>query len=157
RVLSFLRPYWKQTTIVWLLMFASTGLTLIPPYLNRPLMDVVLAPKGNALPVAERYHWLGLLVLGLLVTQALNRVVEITRGRTVVWLGGRLSHDLRTQLYQHLQFLSLRFFDKRQTGAVMTRVTQDTDSLQSVLIDGAQFFVVNIFTAIGIGIILFVM
>jgi hypothetical protein len=143
RLLVYLRPYWKQTLTVWALMIASSLLNLIPPYLNRPLMDQVLVPQHALLTVPQRFTWLGWLVVGLLVTQALGQSVGIVRGRLVTFLSARLAHDLRTQLYQHLQLLSLRFFDKRQTGAVMTRVNQDTQKLQGTLMDGAQFFVVQ--------------
>jgi ATP-binding cassette subfamily B protein len=150
RIMVYLRPYWKETLVVWALMIASSLLNLVPPYLNRPLMDEVLVPKHPHLTVPERFSWLGWLVVGLLVTQALGQVVGIVRGRLVAFLSMRLAHDLRTQLYQHLQLLSLRFFDKRQTGAVMARVNQDTQELQWTLMDGAQFFFVNILTLIGI-------
>ena len=157
RIMSYLRPYWHQTLIVWLLMGAGILLSLIPPYLTRPLMDIVLAPKAGAYTVPERLRWLGLLVLAMLGAQVFGQIVGILRGRLVVWLGAMLGHDLRTKLYQHLQLLSLRFFDKRQTGSLIARVTRDTESLESVLVDGAQYFVVNIATLIGIGIILFAM
>src|SRR6185503_10984688 len=114
-------------------------------------------PKQDVLPVPQRLALLGWLALGLLATQAATQVVGIVRGRLVAFLSMRLAHDLRTQLYQHLQLLSLRFFDKRQTGAVMSRVNQDTQELQWTLMDGAQFFVVNILTLIGISAVLMVM
>src|SRR5262249_20583652 len=150
-------PYWRQTLIVWSLMLASSLLNLVAPYLNRPLMDRVLVPRQAVLTVPQRFSWLGWLVLGLLLTQVLGQAIGIVRGRLVAFLSMRLAHDLRTQLYQHLQLLSLRFFDKRQTGAVMARVNQDTQELQWTLMDGAQFFVVNILTLIGISVVLFMM
>src|SRR5205823_3591065 len=94
RILVYLRPYWRQTVTVWVLMVVSTLLTLIPPLLNKPLMDVVLAPKHNVLPVADRLHWLGWLALGLLMVQAIIQAVGIVRGRLVAFLSARLSHDL---------------------------------------------------------------
>jgi ATP-binding cassette subfamily B protein len=155
RVMGYLKPYGKQQIVVWTLILSGSALELIPAYLNRPMMDVVLAPQGQPLSPDKRIGLLGLLVLGMMVAQVLGQVVGIVRGRMVAWLGAKLAHDMRTQLYQHLQMLSLRFFDKRQTGALMTRVSQDTENLQWALMDGAQFFVVNILKLIGIGIVLF--
>lgn len=158
RIMGYLRPYWKQTLCVWLLMGASTLLSLVPPYLTRPLIDDVLAPKDvGPHTVARRVALLGWLVLGMLGAQVLLQVVGIIRGRMVVWLSTNLGNDLRTRLYAHLQLLSLRYFDKRPSGTLIARVTRDTESLESVLVDGAQFFVVNILVLIGIGIVLFVM
>jgi ATP-binding cassette subfamily B protein len=53
--------------------------------------------------------------------------------------------------------LSLRFFDKRPTGTLIARVTRDTESLENVILEGAQFFVSNILVLAGIGIVLFTM
>jgi len=61
-----------------------------------------------------------------------------------------LTHDLRTILYAHLHTLSLHYFDRRQIGQIISRVTQDTQALESVLTDGVQFFLVNILQLIGI-------
>jgi ATP-binding cassette subfamily B protein len=158
RIMGYLKPYWRQTLCVWLLMGAGTLLSLVPPYLTRPLIDVVLAPKDLARhTVAERVTLLGWLVLGMLGAGVLLQVVGIVRGRMIVWLSTNLGNDLRMRLYGHLQLLSLRYFDKRPTGTLIARVTRDTESLESVLVDGAQFFVINIFVLIGIGVVLFVM
>ena len=157
RLVGYLRPYWKLTALVWVMMVAGLVLGLIPPYLTRPLMDRVLAPVHDPAPVAERLALLGWLVLGLLAAQAAGQVVGVIRSRTLVRLGTQLSHDMRVELYSHLQFLSLRFFEKRPVGAMITRVMQDTQSLESVLVDGMQYFVVNILTLVGIGVVMFVM
>lgn len=157
RLAGYLRPYWRETLSVWALMLAGLGFSLVSPYLTRPLMDRVLAPPMPAPPMAERMHLLGWLVLGLLGAQLLGQGAGIVRGRLLVRLGTRLSHDLRMQLYARLQFLSLRFFDKHPVGAMIARVTQDTSSLESVLVDGMQYLVVNILTLVGIGVVLFVM
>jgi ATP-binding cassette subfamily B protein len=157
RILGYLKPYWKQTAAVSALMAATTLLSLVSPYLTRPLMDKVLAPRDGLYTAQQRLWWLGWIVFGMLGSQLLGQVLGIIRGRLVVWLSSHLGHDLRTKLYEHLQLLSLRFFDKRQTGSLIARVTRDTESLEAVLSDGAQFFVVNILTLIGIGVVLFVM
>ncbi len=157
RILGYLQPYWRQTLYVSLLMLASTLLSLVAPYLSRPLMDQVLAPTGVPQPVDVRLRWLAWLVLGMLVSQILSQTVGILRGRMVVWLGTTLGNDLRTRLYNHLQLLSLRYFDKRPTGTLIARVTRDTESLENVIMEGAQFFVANILLLLAIGIVLFSM
>ena len=157
RILGYLRPYWRQTLYVSLLMIGSTLLSLVSPYLSRPLMDQVLAPTGVPQPIEVRLRWLAWLVLGMLAAQILSQTVGILRGRMVVWLGTTLGNDLRTRLYNHLQLLSLRFFDKRPTGTLIARVTRDTESLENVIMEGAQFFVANILLLVAIGLVLFAM
>jgi ATP-binding cassette subfamily B protein len=155
RLATYLRPYWKQTLALCLMILSSAALGLVAPYLTRPLMDVVLAPRpGAALPLEQRYVWLGLIVLGMLSGQICGQSISLLQGRVAAWMTHQLAHDLRSQLYRHLQFLSLRYFDKRQTGALMARITHDTRELESVLTIGAQFFLANLVSLIGISVVL---
>ncbi|NLB59648.1 MAG: ABC transporter ATP-binding protein [Lentisphaerae bacterium] len=154
RLMAYLKPYWREMILIWGLMLTGLVLSLIPPYLTRPLMDRVLVPTGVAATAAERIKLLGWLALGLLAAQTASQLIGIFRGRTLVKLGSQLSHDLRLRLYAHMQMLSLRFFDKRSVGAMVSRIVQDTDSLESVLVDGMQHFVVNVLMLLGIGTVL---
>jgi ATP-binding cassette subfamily B protein len=157
RLAGYLRPYWVEALWITLLMFVGLILNLIPPYLTRPLVDRVLVPQDSASTPHQRLILLGWLVLGLLLSQILGTGVTIFRSRILVRLGALLSHDLRLKLYSHLQFMSIRFFEKRPVGAMLSRVVQDTDSLEEVLVEGLQIFVGQLLTLIGIGVILLVM
>lgn len=196
RILGYMRPYWLKMAGVWVLLILSTLLSLVPPYLTRPLVDRVLVPTateeigtaaaptnrsfrkdavaGNAADggrtpsmdrqgrlgmgsIDGRLHTLGWLVLGLLAAQIGALTVSIWRGRIMAGLGTQVAHDLRIEVFRHVQLHSLRFFDTRKTGDLMARISHDTESLESVLIDGVQFFVVNVLTLIGIGCVLLAM
>jgi len=154
RLLRYLRPHWKRVFWLWASMLCGLGLGLIPPYLTLPLTDIVMVPREPR-PAEERLLLLGWLVLCWLGVRLTGDVIGILRGRVAVTLGTLLSHELRAALFQHLQSLSLKFFDKRQTGALMTRVTRDTQSLEAVLVDGVQHFLSNVLLFFGIGIVLF--
>ena len=157
RMLGYLQPYWTKMALISIVMLLSTGLALVPPYLSKPLFDVVLAPKaGLELATEERFRMLGWLVLGLVGALALGQLFKVVLGRLVIHVSTSLTHDLRAQLFSHLQFLSVRFFDKRQTGALIARVTRDTQALDAVLMEGMNFLLVNILTLVGIGVVLFV-
>ncbi|MBC8077849.1 MAG: ABC transporter ATP-binding protein [Chloroflexales bacterium] len=154
RLSTYLRPYWRQTLLLCLLILCSTSLGLIAPYLTRPLLDVVLVPQGVPLPFDQRLGWLGAIVVAMLASQLAARSIDIGQGRLAAYLTHRLAHSLRMQLYEHLQMLSLRYFDRRRTGQLMARLTQDTRDLESVLTFGAQFFLANVLTLVGIGVVL---
>lgn len=157
RLVGYLRPYWKEAMGLSLLAVLSTALGLIPPYLQKPLMDQVLAPSGPPRPWEERMSLLGLLVLALLGVRVSVAAVNIAQGWLAAWLGNRITHDIRCQLYQHLQYLSLRFFDKRQRGTIISRVNQDTGQLQQFLVWGAQDLAIDFLLLVGIGVMLFLM
>ena len=154
RLAKYLKPYLKESTILSSMLLATTGLGLISPYLTKPLMDVVLVPRGPGLPLEGRLFWLGIIIVGMLLSQILSHGISIIQGRAAARLAHKLTHSLRVEVYRHLQLLSIRFFEKRRTGALMTRVTQDIEELESVLSTGTQFFVANILTLIGIIVVL---
>jgi len=159
RLSRYLIPHWKQAICLSFMALFSTALgQLLPPYLNKPLMDLVLAPpEGTARPFEERLGLLGILVLILLISYVLTSVLGATQGWLSAWLGNAISHNIRSKLYQHLQFLSLRFYDKRQLGTVISRVNHDTERLQDFLVWGSQDLAHNFLTLIGVGAVLFVM
>ncbi len=156
RLLRYLRPYWWQAIALSLLSILSTALGLLPPTLNKPLMDIVLAPK-DPLPMDIRLKWLALLVIALGLSRLLISAISVFQGWLSVWVGLRISHDIRTQLFQHLHLLSFRFFDKQQMGNVISRVNQDSGQVQGFLIWGVQDLAQNTLMVIGIGILLFVL
>ena len=154
RILAYLKPHQVQVVVIWIMMVAGVGLSLVPPYLTKPLTDVVLKPVDNPLPAVERYSMLGWLVLGWMSVQFIGQALGVWRGRMAVRLGQHLSHELREDVFRHLQSLSLKYFDKRQTGALIARVTRDTQSLEDVLVESIQMFFSNILLFFGIGAVL---
>jgi ATP-binding cassette, subfamily B, bacterial len=155
RMLHYLKPYKREIILIWLMMLIGLCFSLVPVYLTQPLTDKILNPIKQPLPVNERVIMLGWLVIILLAVQFFGQALGVYRGRMAVSLGQRLSHQLRNDVFRHLQSLSLRYFDKRQAGALIGRVTHDTDALEGVLVESIQNFFSNIFLFIGIGIVLF--
>jgi ATP-binding cassette, subfamily B, bacterial len=155
RLISYLRPLRMQALSLTLLALTTTALGLVPPYLNRPLMDEVLVPKGNPRPPEERLWLLGVLALLFLAARVSISLLGALQGWLAAWLGNRITHNIRCELYGHLQFLSLGFFDKRQIGTVISRVNQDTSMLQQFLVWGAQDLANNVLLIVGIGGVLF--
>ncbi|MFP4057535.1 MAG: ABC transporter transmembrane domain-containing protein [Candidatus Brocadiia bacterium] len=152
RLLAYLRPCWKAAAALTLLALATTAFGLVPPYLQKPLMDEVLAPPPEtAGTAAERMSLLAYLVLAWLGVQVFMAGVGICQRWLSSWLGNRITHNIRSQLYRHLQYLSLGFYDKREMGAMISRVNHDTGSLQRFLVWGSQELVRNLMLIAGIG------
>jgi len=99
-----------------LLALLQTTLGLVPPYLQKPLMDQVLAPIGVARPMLERASLLVLLVLTLLAAHALMASLSALQGWLSAWLGNRVSHDIRAQLYQHCSTCHCGFSTSARRG-----------------------------------------
>lgn len=149
RLLSYAAPF--RTKAIWLvlLMFAGTAANLAPGKIIKELTDRVMIPEEPTV-ASVRLGLLGWMVLALIATQVLGAVINIARGRLSAFLSGSITHSLRTQVHERLQQLGLSYYDKRQSGALMARVTQDVGELNNFLVDGLQFLVVNALTLIGI-------
>jgi len=160
RLVEYLRPHAFTAISLSALAFVSTVLGLIPPYLQKPLVDDVLKMPERALTGGEIHHrlmMLGVLAIILVTVLILSNAIGVLMSWLSASLGNRITHDVRCQLYRHLQYLSLNFFDKRQMGQVISRVNQDTGQLQQFLVWGSQDLAINFLRIIGIGIMLFIM
>ena len=151
RVLAYLNPHKKLILAIWGMMLVGIFLSLIPTYLTEPLTDRVLNPVDPNTTFDERVRLLGWLVVLFFTVQVSGHALGILRGRLIVTLGVEISHALRNQVFSHLQNLSLKYFDKRHAGSLISRVTRDTTALERVLIQSVEGFFSNIFLFIGIG------
>ncbi|MCK9223164.1 MAG: ABC transporter ATP-binding protein/permease [Limnochordia bacterium] len=149
RLLNYTRPYFPHVFGIVVLMWISTAINLLPPMLNRYLVDDVLIPKDA--------YWLPWIVLALLLARVGNIGVAIARGRASAWLGSKISHDIRYEVYSQLQQLSIGYYDRQQLGSVVARVTHDANRLERFLLEAANYVLVEFFTLIGIGVMLFIM
>ncbi len=151
RIASYLKPYRGHAILLAVISLMEMGTAVIPPMLAREIVDGVLVPKeGNTNTMSERLTLLGLLVLGMFSIRVLNWGLQWAHGWTVSWLGARITADIRNRLYQQLELLSLQFYDRRQVGAVMSRVTRDAGRLQEFLVEGLPYLIISALTIVGI-------
>ena len=131
RLWRFARPYRNQLIAGFLLTLASTAATLVPPYLTMPLMDDVLIPFQNGVPIdpGRVKLYLGGLLAAALAAWALGW------GKTYILarVSERIGADLRVTTYQHLQSLSLEYFGGKRTGDLVTRIGSETDRINVFL------------------------
>ena len=150
RLLRYLKPYKTEIIVTSLLLMAAQMMGLAPPYLTKVLIDDVLRKAegmGGHATGAQAHHlttMLGLIVLALLGTSIFSIVLGIIKTRITARIGSRAVHDIRMDLYARLHQLTVGFFDKRQTGAVISRVSQDTSALQEFLAFDVQYMVSNL-------------
>jgi len=111
----------------------------VPVVINSRLIDNALAAVN--LSNSARMGNLLLYSSLLLLIIALTEVIGGWRQVKLNTIGTQISRDLRHQVYAHLHSLSLRFFNKRRTGSLITRVTNDTDRLQEFIVYGTVNFI----------------
>ena len=155
RLLGYLAPYRREVTIGLGAAALVTLASLVPPYLAGFLLDRVVRPaQGGALGRGEaaRLAWLavGAMAALYIVRQAAAHV----RLRLMSVLGEWVARDLRSELYSHIQRLSLSFFSRKKTGSLITRVTADTDRLWEFIAFGVVDVSLSVVMLLGLGAVL---
>jgi len=142
RLLEFLRPYRWTAAYAVLLLLATAGLALVGPLLTQRALDVAVPARDPGM----------LLVLALLALGALVLEFACDYGQTYItaWMGQRVMGDLRLALFGHLQQLSVPYFDRHPVGRLMTRVTNDVETLNELFSSGVVTVFGDIFTLVAI-------
>ena len=149
RLLSYIKPHLPLAIFGFALTIGFTFLNLLPPYLMKILIDDAIGNANLTLLV-----WL---TISLAVIYLLRALTAAGRSYLLGKLGQRIMVDLRRRLYEHLQVLSLSFYDKNETGRIMSRVMSDTERVQFFLTWGIQQFFMDIMILIFVAGILFTM
>jgi ABC-type multidrug transport system fused ATPase/permease subunit len=144
RLLGFLRPYKRGLIVSWLLASLAMIMTVALPYVTGLAVEAIR--KGSAHAQHHQYSLRThdrhtLLVLALVIIGAVIARWALTYMRRMI--AGRISlaieFDLRQRLYSHLQRLELGFFDRQQTGQLMSRATVDLSAVRFFLGYGLVF------------------
>ncbi|MEJ2239431.1 MAG: ABC transporter ATP-binding protein [Gemmatimonadales bacterium] len=132
-----------------------TLVSLIPPYLAGYLIDEVIRPVQSGVLTAARgsaVAWIA--VASMAIVFLVRQAGALVRLRMMTVLGEFVARDLRTQLYEHLQTLSLSFYSRKKTGSIITRVSSDTDRLWDFLAFGVVDVSLSVVMLVGLGAVL---
>lgn len=130
RVLTYLRRYPGMAAAQLACAIGGVLMVLVLPSVTRTIIDDIVPHQAW-----ERLTPCGLLVLGAYIAQNLFNSLRIRLNNSFEQL---VIFDLRSDLYQRLQRLPLKWFDNRPTGDIMTTVSEDIPSVERVLIDGVE-------------------
>ncbi|HVA19104.1 MAG TPA: ABC transporter ATP-binding protein [Solirubrobacteraceae bacterium] len=161
RLLGFLRPYKRGLTASWLLASLAMVMTVLVPHLIGLAVEAIKKGGSHAEhhQLTQRTHDRHtLLVLALVIVGAVLARWALTYMRRMI--AGRISlaieYDLRNLLYGHFQRLELSFFDRQQTGQLMSRATVDLQAVRFFLGYGLVFILQSILTLVLAGIAMIV-
>lgn len=150
RLLGYMRPYRLKVALLLATTAISTLLGLVPPLITRHIVDDVLTPRAN-------FDLLVWLVAGLLSIGLLSWAADVARKWLGTWVGLRTTENMRAHLYRSLQYLPLRFYDRRTVGSLISRMNNDSDLVEEYLIFDIPFIVSNAMMLAGILGLLFYM
>ncbi len=152
RMTEYLVPHLWAAVSLALCGVIGMGLGVAYPQLLRGIIDGALKADGSS---SDLFRLLFYLVLGMAVIQVGHLLVELWRAKVGPYLSYRVVGDIRAALFRRLSVLSMSFYDRRQVGAIMSRVNNDTMNLQHFLCDGLPMIVNQALLLVGIAVALF--
>jgi ATP-binding cassette, subfamily B, multidrug efflux pump len=142
RLLGYLRPHVRAVALAGLAIVTASTAELLQPWITQQAIDKYIA-TGDAAGLS-RMAMLSLFLIGLgfLAEYGQTFVLQAT--------GQRILHQLRRQVYEHLNRLELRYYDRHPVGRLMTRVTTDVDALNDLFASGVITVFGDLLVLVGI-------
>ena len=149
RLWGYLRRQRSALIFAALIVLVTTALNVIGPWLLGHAIDAYIIP-GDLAGLAQFM----LLMAGV---YALNSLTTWLQTYIMAGAAQRTVRDIRNDLFQRLQVLPLKFFDQRQHGDLMSRLTNDVENVNQVLADGIIQIVSGVLTMAGVAVVMLVM
>jgi len=143
------RRYRTRTLLSIVSLLLATATALAPPFLSKYALD-----DGIRRHDLTALWWI---VGAFLVAGLLNWAMSYVQTYLTGWVGERILADLRNRLFDHLQRLSLGFFERNRAGVIISRLTNDVEAIDQLVTDGVTSLVQNTLTLVGTAILLFIL
>ncbi len=127
RLILFIKPYWKALGLAIVCIVMSAAANLYVPWIIRDMIDKVLMEKDMLL--------LNVIAIGIVVVFLIRGVFFYGQSYLVSYIAQRVIIDVREKLYVQFQKLQLSYYEKKQTGTIMSYITNDVAALQAALVD----------------------
>ena len=160
RLLKYALPFWKVSVPALLIMLVIRLVGVYPPILSKTLIDDILVPATMALTGGQSvdpgaFGQLLAIVFLMVGVHVFTAVFSAVRGYMMTWVGQRITLTLRNDAFQHMSVLSLDFYQQRETGNLMSRITQDVGRLRDFIAEGLQDIIGDSMTLIFMCIVMF--
>jgi ABC-type multidrug transport system fused ATPase/permease subunit len=143
------QPYKARAALAGLTLLAYTIVALLPPYLAKLAVDQGITPRD--------LDTLTIVVVAFVASGVAAFALSGAQTYFTGWVGERALADLRTKLFAHLQRLSLGFYERNRTGAIVSRITNDVEALDQLVTDGVSSLVQNTLVLGGTAVVLFLL
>ena len=152
RLMGYLKPYIKTVLICFVLVSILTALDLYKPMLIGDAIDLYITGETAAEALTPDERWEGILRVGafyigvMLVAFVCNRMQYLM----IQEMGQKIVYTIRMELMEHVQSLSMRFFDTTPVGRIVTRITNDTEAINDLYANIIVRLFRNVIKVIGL-------
>ncbi|MBQ3450179.1 MAG: ABC transporter ATP-binding protein [Synergistaceae bacterium] len=140
-LLSYTRPHYLKIFLAMIFMLASSGLNILPPYLFKSIVDDVL--------ISKNVFMLNIICVTVFIIFGLKAVTTYFQKYLMNVAGQSVVMDIRRDLYDHMQRMSLKKIYSSRIGELMSRITGDVATLQSIVTGTIVDMLFNLVTFIG--------
>jgi ATP-binding cassette subfamily B protein len=154
-------PYWKLLAIAFVAMLVTSAADLLEPWPLKIIFDYVLGSKpmppwlASVADSGNRIAVLDLAAIAVVVIAVIGAVSSYTNDYLSATVGKRVGYDLRRLLYHHVQRMSLSFYEHRQTGDMVVRLTSDIDAAENFISSAVLGIVLDLITLVGMAAVMF--
>jgi ABC-type multidrug transport system fused ATPase/permease subunit len=148
-LISLLRPYRGRVLLMFVALLISTAAALAPPYLAGRAIDEGINQKDT--------QALTMIVIAFVAAALVNWVTTYLQTYLINWVGQKALQDLRVELFEHLQRLSIGFYSRNRAGVLISRLTNDIQALDQLVTEGISTLFSATLTLIGTAVILVVL
>ena len=157
RLVHMLWPHGRTVLMILLLSILAVAIELIPPWLQKVLVDRVLGGETQGASTAPLLTTLAVIVGSLAAVRVTAAIVAIFKSKLSSETGTRLTADLRTSMVDKLERLSVSFHDRNQVGLLMSRVAYDTEAMHTFMHHLSGGVLLQVLQLVAIGVMLFVL
>ncbi|HAQ55412.1 MAG TPA: lipid A export permease/ATP-binding protein MsbA [Anaerovibrio sp.] len=127
RLLMYIKPYTRRLVAAVFCIIMAAGANLYLPWIIKDMIDKVLMERDM--------YMLNLIALGILVVMFIRGVFYYGQSYLVSYVGEKVIIDVRSILFRKFQKMPLSYYDKQQTGTVMSYITNDVSAMQSAIVN----------------------
>ncbi len=126
KILKYARPYTKSLVFAFLCLSLTSLINLVLPLIVRNMINAVIVLKDSE--VLDGLAWDLIIIIGL------QAVFAVTHNYIFGFVGHRMTTDFRVEFFSHIQSLSLRFFQERRVGEILSRMSNDISVIENALV-----------------------
>lgn len=141
RILSYIKPYIPRLALAIICTVLAAAGNMYVPWIIKDVIDEVLAERNAMM--------LNVIAFGIIAIFAARGVFFYGQSYLMSYVGQRVVIDIRRDVFNKLQRLSMSFYDKNKTGTIMSYVTNDVNALQSAMVENTIEMVTESFILIG--------
>ena len=147
RMLPYVKPYWFRALLAVLICIPIGCLDAVIALALKPYMDLVMVEKTVESP------WY--IPFGIVAFTCIQGFLNYLATYMNTWVGGKITNDLKYELYKKMLMMETAYFDKRKSGDIVFRFNNDADTACTGLLENLKVFVSRLFSSVSLVCVLF--